>query len=177
MMLRGFPALLMIVAVMSAPGCLRRKKAQVETVEEYSKDMASVVHSADPASAVQLLKGFHDVEQNAWRWTKSQFSVTLRVPGGARTKGGKLELKFTLPEVVIHHTKSTTLSAKMNQWILEPQSYSQAGEHLYTREVPAEALQADAVTVDFSFDKFLAAGQVEMRELAAIVSTVALESK
>jgi hypothetical protein len=48
---------------------------------------------------------------------------------------------------------------------------------MYRREVPASALQGEAVTVDFSCDKFLAAGQVESRELALIVHLIGLEAK
>lgn len=175
--MRAVPALVAIGLILLAPGCRRRKAAQVETVEEESTELVSLVHTSDPRAAVQLLKGFHEVEQNAWRWTKSQFSVTLKTPPDAKTRGATLELRMTLPDPVISHVKTTTLSATVNGTALKPETYSTTGEHIYTRAIPATALQSEAVTLEFSFDKYLAAGQVELRELAAIVSSVGLQTQ
>jgi hypothetical protein len=177
LVLRAAPAVMAIGLLLAAPGCKRRQRSPVETVEEDSTQLVSLVHTADPKTAVQLLRGFHEVEQNAWRWTKAQFSVTLKTPPDARTKGATLELKMTLPDPVISHVKTTTLSATVNGTALAPETYSKTGEHVYTRTVPAASLQSEAVTVDFSFDKYLGAGQVEERELAAIVSSVGLLSQ
>ena len=60
--------------------------------------LAAVVNMADPKSSVQLLKGFHDVEQNAWRWTMGKFSVTLRPPLNAPQKGATLVVKLSIPD-------------------------------------------------------------------------------
>jgi hypothetical protein len=70
-----------------------------------------------------------------------------------------------------------TLSAKIGNIVLEPQTFSAAGDAVYKREVSPAALTGEAVTVEFSLDKFLAAGQVEGRELGLIVSSVGLLAK
>jgi hypothetical protein len=163
-------------ALLVAPGC-RRQRSRATTVEEQSGVLASVVFAADPRTAMQLSKGFHDVEQNAWRWTTSQFNVVLRPPPGAAQKGATLEVKLSVPDPVIQHVKGTTLSAKVGGLALEPQAYTAAGDNVYKREIPASALTGDAVTIEFALDKFLAAGQVEGRELGIIVSSVGLLAK
>jgi hypothetical protein len=168
--------LVLAVALLLTPGC-RRQRSRATTVEEQSGVLASVVFAADPRTAIQLSKGFHDVEQNAWRWTAGQFNVVLRPPSGAAQKGATLEVKLSVPDTVIQHLKSTTLSAKVGGLALEPQTYTTAGENVYKREIPASVLTGDAVTIEFSLDKFLAAGQVEGRELGIIVLSAGLLSK
>jgi hypothetical protein len=74
----------------------------VGTIEEQPVPaLATMVHVADPKTAGQLVKGFHGIEQNAWRWTMKDFSVTLGPPAGGVEKGGVLRLKMTIPDAVI----------------------------------------------------------------------------
>ena len=34
-----------------------------------STQLSSAINVGDPRAAIQLLRGFHDIENNAWRWT------------------------------------------------------------------------------------------------------------
>jgi hypothetical protein len=173
---RGAHAILCAALALSL-GCGRQRTAQVGTVEEEDQQLVSMLHVADPNTAIQLVRGFHDIEQNAWRWTRGSFSVALKVPAGASERGAVLELKFVAPEPVIERLKEVTLSASVNGHALEAETYSKAGEYTYRRELPAAALQQEAVTVDFALDKYLAAGEVETRELGIIVSSAGLIGK
>lgn len=169
---------LVVLAVLAAEsGCKARRRVRAETVEEESGPLASMVRMNDPKTAVQLVRGFYSVEQGAWRWTKGQFTVTLHPPAGSAQSGARLEMKITIPEAVMDKVKETTLSATVSGQVLEPEKISKSGELLYQRDVPASVLGGDAATFDFQFDKFLAAGQIEERELAAIVSSVGLVRK
>jgi hypothetical protein len=146
--------------------------------EEGGGALASVVHVADPKTAVQLVRGFHAVEQNAWRWTTGRFSLTLRAPAGAAEAGATLVLKFAVPDVIIDRLKAVTVTAVVNGRALPPETYSKPGEHTFSRAVPPEALAAEAVPVDFSLDKFLPPGAAgDSRELGIIVTTIGLEGK
>jgi hypothetical protein len=166
------------VACAAAPGCKRKDKIQVqETIEEPETTLVSTVHVADPAASQQLLKGFHTVEQNAWRWTMGKFSVLLRPPRTASEKGAVLQLKLAVPDPVIAKLKSVSLSASISGVALPAETYSQAGEFTYSREVPAKALQGETVQVDFALDRFLPSGAADARELGIVVSMVGLEPK
>ena len=110
---------LVLPAVLALGGCKRQQSVQVETVEEEGLDLVSAIHAADPRAASQLVRGFHDVEQNAWRWTRGKFAVTLKVPPGASEKGGMLELKFTVPDSVLTRKKKVTLSASLDGAAIE----------------------------------------------------------
>ncbi len=174
-----YPVLLLIAAcVIALPGCKRKEKVPVQlTEEETSAGLVSMVQVADPQASQQLLKGWHGVEQGAWRWTMGQFSVLLRPPQTAATKGAVLQLKLAVPDPVIAKLQSITLSAKVNDVALAPESYTKPGEYTYSREVPAKALQGEAAEVQFTLDKVLPPGAADARELGVIVSLVGLEPK
>jgi hypothetical protein len=157
--------------------CERQRRSKVVTVEEEPAPLASVIHTGDPRSAIQLVKGFHEIEQNSWRWTRGEFAVTLRPPDGSATKGATLDLRLTVPDPVIQHLKSVTLSARIGSVVLEPQAFSTPGEYNYKRDIPASVLTGEAVSVDFSLDKFLAAGVADGRELGVVVTSIELISK
>jgi hypothetical protein len=159
-------------------GCKRReKKIRVQQTDEDSATLASVIHMGDPKAAPQLLKGFYNIEANAWRWSMGKFSVALRPPRNASIKGATLHLKFVLPEAVFAKIKTTSISASINGTSLSPETYTQPGEFDYSREVDGRLLPGEAVNVEFSMDKFLTAGMVEQRELGIIVTSVGFEAK
>lgn len=169
--------ILCAVLIASATSCKRAKKTHVEATDETGPTLASVVNMAEPKASVQLLRGFHDVEQNAWRWTMGKFSVTLRPPLNAPQKGATLVVKLNIPSAVMDRIKSTTLTANVNGAALPGETYTKAGEYTYSQDVPASALSADAVTAEFALDKFLPPGAVDQRELGVVVTSIGFEAK
>lgn len=162
--------------VMAAPACKRQRKVQVQTEEEAGQ-MMSLVQMADPKATAQLLKGFHAVEGNAWRWTAGTFAVALRPPAGAAQKGARLMFKFVIPDVVLSKFKALNLSASVGGQALPPESYTTGGEFTFTRDVDARVLGGEAVNVEFKLDKSIPPGEVDQRELGVIATQVGLELK
>ena len=158
-------------------GCKRSKKVQVKATEEEPARMASMIHTSDPRTAGQLVSGFYDVEQNAWRWAQKKFSVLLRPPIGAAQRGATLNLKFTIPDVVIEKLKSLTISAMVNGSALPPQTFSKPGEYTYSGDVAPNLLTGDTVRVDFALDKAIAPSDADQRELGIVVLSAGLELK
>jgi hypothetical protein len=163
--------LLMFVAL-APSGCRRKKKGRIR-----EDGLASVINVADPADSAQIVRGFSNVEADAWRWSTSKFSVVLRPPPGAGQNGAKLELNFTLHEAVVGKLGPVTLSASVNGTPVAPETFSQAGDFVYSHDVPASALGLDVVTVEFSTDKALAPTEKDKRELALIVKSIGLVAK
>ncbi len=175
---RAWTGLVLAVAMTTAgASCKAKRRVRVDTVEDEAGPLASVVRMSEPKTAVQLVRGFYALEQGAWRWTKSQFSVTLRPPSGVAQNGARVEMKLTVPEAVIAKVPVMTLFCTVNGQALEPEKITKAGDLLYQRDVGGSALTGEAVTFDFHVDKFLAAGQVEERELALIVLSIGLVKK
>jgi len=158
-------------------GCPRNEPQLATPVEEEGEVvLLSTVNVADPRAEGQLLSGFHGVEQRAWRWTEKRFSVALQPPAAEGGQPVHLDLKFTAPDVVIDQVGPITISATVNGRELSPETYPEAGQHfLFTREIPADSLTGGTVRVDFDIDKAMAPSELDTRELAVIVSSIALK--
>ncbi len=175
-MRRLIPGAMAIALAFAHSGC-KRPQPSVDIIEDEHQPALSSVHAANPRAAAQLLSGFHELEGNSWRWTKGKFSVILETPKGAAGNGAQLELKFAVPEPVIARRKAVTLLVSVEGQALAPETYTMPGEHTYLRPVPASALSAGPVKVDFALDKYLASGEIETRELGVVFTSAALLPK
>ena len=153
-----------------------RRGAKEPATIEPGFALASTVNMADPQTVVQLVKGFHEVEGGAWRWTLGRFAVNLLPPVTAATKGAWLVMNFTIPEVIIKTNKDVTINVSVNGEHLTPVSYNKVGDYLLKVGVPASALGGDAVRCDFVLDKTLPPS-ADNRELGVIVKSIGLQKK
>lgn len=172
---RSAVAAAILLSFALAPSCKRHKRP-IQTTEEAPM-LASVVATADPQVARQLVTGFYGVEQNAWRWTAGRFSVVLRPPASSATKGATLQLKFAIPDASLAANKTVSLSAYVNGTALPPETYNKAGQFTFTRDVPGSMLSGDVAKVDFSIDRTLPATPADRRELGLVVSMIGLQPK
>jgi hypothetical protein len=170
--------LLAVAFLLSPAGCkLKSEKPRVGAGEEAAPARLTMLHVADPRASAQLVKGYHKIEQNAWRWTMGRFAVTLRPPVNASRKGARLILRCTVPAVIIHRLTAVSLAANVEGVRLPEETYSRPGEYVYSHDVPADVLTTEAVKVEFSLDKYLPPGDADQRELGVIVSMVGFEAK
>jgi hypothetical protein len=169
--LRWSCSLLLVTLAFAPLGCKRKPAGQ-----EASR-MASTVHMGDPETATQLISGFYGIEQSAWRWTGRRFSLMLHTPSGAAQKGATLQLRLTVPPVVLEKLKTISLSATIGGSTLPPETYTQAGEYTYTREVAPALLAGDSVRVDFQLDKSMPPSGADARDLGVVVLNAGLELK
>jgi hypothetical protein len=169
-------AILVLILALAPVACRRHRRVTVQTVEEGTV-LASVVATADPHVAAQLVGGFYGVEQNSWRWTAGRFSVLLRPPRTAAANGAVLQLKFAIPDVALAKLKGVSLSAYVNGTALAPETYTHAGAFMYSRDVPANLLTGDTARVDFSLDKTVPPAAADHRELGVVVSLVGFQPK
>src|SRR6266568_3169366 len=102
-------AIALAVCLLLPAGCRNRdRKIRVQQTDEDTATLASVIHMGDPKAAPQLLSGFYNIEENAWRWTMGKFAVALRPPRNASVRGATLHLKFVIPPAVIEKVKTTS---------------------------------------------------------------------
>jgi FkbM family methyltransferase len=137
----------------------------------------STVDVADGVASGQLIRGFHSLEANAWRWTDQNFTVALPTPAGANRSGAALTLILTVPDVSLQKLKTLTLSAKAGGVSLPPETYTTPGRYEYKRQVPGAAFNKDMMEVDFSLDKALPTGGDDPQRLGVIVTAVSLKAK
>ncbi|HEU0124202.1 MAG TPA: hypothetical protein VFQ91_26965 [Bryobacteraceae bacterium] len=163
-----------ILALSAMAGC--KKKQATQYVDDGNAQLAIAVRVADPKTAIQLVRGFYDVEDNAWRWTAPKFAVTLRPPNDVAPEGAKLFLEYAVPDLFLQKVPETTLTVTVGGKALAPEKIQKAGAGRLERLAPAELLKSDMVTVEFSLDKYLEAGSVDQRELGLIVSAVGFQT-
>jgi hypothetical protein len=164
--------LILIPLLLAGAGCKRRHRSSAQ-----SQLLASSIYAGDPNVASHFAKGFYDVEENAWRWTGKDFAVDLSGPLHSDQRGAQLLEKLAVPDAVIQKLTSVQLSASIQGYKLEPQIYTKPGQYTYTRDVPADKLQNDAVRIDFSLDHTLPPTETDKRALGIIVSEVGLVAK
>ena len=160
-----------------ATNCRKKNKPRTDLITEEPAGLVTMLHTADPRGAVQLLRGFHEVENDQWRWTAGEFAVTLRVPKGAAQKGANLILKFAIAEASIRKFGSVSISARLDNTDLPAENFTASGLGTYTRDIPASALTGEAVTVSFKVNKFIPASDADQRDLGVIASLIGLEAK
>lgn len=139
--------------------------------------LSSAVDVRDPVTSAQLVRGLWGLEDNAWRWSAARFSVTLRTPDQAARKGGHLNLKFALPQLVFDQIGAVQLAATVNGIALEPQAISEPGQYNYIREVPPQALSEENVSVQFTTNRAITPSADDPRERVLAVVSVSLTAK
>lgn len=169
-------AAILAAFLLALPACKQRTTRTVQPIEEKPR-LSSTIHMGDPAFAGQLVNGFYGIEAKAWRWTGRQFSVELRRPASAVQKGGSLELHLTVPGSNFERLGSQSLSASIGGVEIPPETFSNPGDYVYRRYVPANLLMRDTVRIDFQLDKAVPPGAVDQRELGIVVQSISLESR
>jgi hypothetical protein len=168
---------LALAAVLCAgPACKRKRGSPSQSAQE-AKRIPLTVTIGDPRAAQQLVNGFFDIEDGAWRWTTKQFTIELGTPIGASGRGATLEFHFSIPEAVIAANRSLTLSAAVDGNVLPPQTYTQAGVAVYKQDVPGSLLNKESVKVVFEVDKTFTPGGADTRALGVIATSASLVRK
>jgi hypothetical protein len=168
--------LAMAALLWAAPGCKRKRTTPAQTAEQAKRIPISVT-MGDPRSAQQLLGGFFDIEDGAWRWTGKQFTMELGTPIGSSGRGATLEFRFTVPLPEIEKNQSVKLSATVDGNLLPSETYSKAGDYVYKQDVPGGLLNGESVKVVFETDKPFQPGGGDQRELGVIALSAALVRK
>lgn len=150
---------------------------QQQPLETPGTTIASDINMGAAKQEPQLLNGFYSIEGGAWRWTAKKFTVVLRTPTGAAQSGGTLEFDFTIPEVVIQKEGKLTLNATVAGTPLGAEEYTKTGSQVYRKDIPATALGADSVKVEFTLDKAIPPSGNDHRELGVVANAITLKSK
>ena len=175
LILMGLAGVILLAPVTS---CKRKRAAPTEASQQASSEPATMLASSDPRAALQLIKGFHEVENGGWRWSAKEFSAALKPPASAAQKGATLLLKFSVIEASLAKLGPITLSAKVGTTQCPAQTYSKANEYEYKCDVPAAAFAGPGlVTADFALDKAIPASDTDQRELGLVVAMVGFEAK
>ena len=140
-------------------------------------DLGEMINVGDPRMAVQLIAGFHDIEQG-WRWTAGEFSAGVKVPRRADSNGAVLVMGYSIPEAILANRKQTTITARIAGNDLPMETCTKPGLREFRREIPAAWLkEKTTVRVDFKVAPATAPSDTDKRELGLIIHTLGLARK
>jgi hypothetical protein len=146
--------------------------AEVIDIQPDTIGQGSSQDSAQKSIAPEKLDGLHPPETGGWRWTKRQFAVTFGGSGAAR-----LILQVYVPDASIQKLGQLTLTARLGDHNLAPQTFHQPGQYSFERDIPAGWMKSSGNRFDFSLDKAIPPSAADVRELGIIVASVALETQ
>jgi hypothetical protein len=109
--------------------------------------------SARSAQTIRLLKGWHAIENNAWRWTAREFEAVI----DNAAQSNALEFRF-------RSQGDQTIHAELNGQPLPPQSFPGAGDHTYLQPI-AGVSRTNRIRISVSHTTL-----TEGRELGVIVT-------
>ncbi len=164
------------LALVLASACVQNEPG-IPIEEEPGEQPAALLSSvnvADPQAEPQLLRGFHGLEQRAWRWTERKFGVMLQPPPPGQPV--ILNLSFTLPDVVTEAIGGVNLTARVNGQPIGSQAFTEPGEgHQFEATVPDDLLSGQPAEVEFELDKAMPPSERDPRELGIIVSSISFQ--
>jgi tRNA (mo5U34)-methyltransferase len=116
---------------------------------------------------VELLQGWHQLEDTGWRWVARRFSVRCDQHRTSVTVRG------FLPPEVFTITGPVRLAIKANGTELRSERLAEAGDWTVTRKLPEQG--SDGLILEFTVDKALPPTDFDDRELALIVASIDLQ--
>jgi hypothetical protein len=169
----------LLLASLLILGCRPNRDLSQYVQEDPNANITARLSMADAKHESQLKEGFHNLEENRWRWAAGTFKVELRTPFASQKQGATLKLQANLPEIVLAKTGPIQLTARIQGTSFQQTQYKQAGPLLFSAEVPAALCNADSVLVEFSTSKSLPPNTFpgDGRELALIIESITLETK
>jgi len=117
--------------------------------------------------------GFYGLEANSWRWTKREFTLAFQNPRRAAT----ITVHVTIPEISIQHSGTITMSLRVGQRVLPPETFSRSGEYAVTRRLEPAWMGNGLAQFDFRLDKTMIPSAADQRELGIIFTSASLDAK
>lgn len=116
---------------------------------------------------LELLEGWHHVEESGWRWTRKRFSA--RATSRVGMKHSRVEMRVFAPPALIEKFGGLTLRAWIDGVEVAPLVMKSPGVHMFVRGIkkPSEVTE-----VGFELDKVLGPDAQYSRELGIIVAAI-----
>jgi 2-polyprenyl-3-methyl-5-hydroxy-6-metoxy-1,4-benzoquinol methylase len=114
--------------------------------------------------------GWHEPENEGWRWTMQQFAVRVK-PHAA---GQRVKLAIYIPDALMRFGPPLRLEAAVNGTGLGEEVYRQPGDQLYARTLPPWQ-GPEGSLLEFRLSRALPADETDDRERGVIVSECGVE--
>jgi tRNA (mo5U34)-methyltransferase len=116
---------------------------------------------------LDLLNGWHHVEDSGWRWTERLFAA--RATSRVGMKHSRVVMRVYAPPLLIDKFGSVSLRAKIDDVEVAPMVMREAGIHVFVRNVPRPS---ESTGVVFELDNVVGRDAGYERELGIIVASL-----
>jgi SAM-dependent methyltransferase len=116
---------------------------------------------------LDLLEGWHPVEDSGWRWTERRFAA--RATSRTSVRHSKIAMRVYAPPLVIENFGSVALHATIDNVEVQPLVMREPGIHMFVRKIPKPS---ELTSVVFQLDRALGPDQGYSRELGIIVASL-----
>ncbi len=128
--------------------------------------------STGDSQVADRLEGFHQIE-NGWRWTKRNFAITFDLQQAADLPQS-LTLQLYLPDSIIQKLGAMTLTARVGNHQLAPETYARPGQYVFQRDLQPGWLKPGPNRFEFALDKSLPPTPADDRELGVVVLSASM---
>ena len=122
---------------------------------------------ADRNVGARLVKGWHQLEVDSWRWTERVFSVEL--PRPEQPSHSTLEMDFAYPDVLKQAVEKIRITGRVEDAPLQDREYLSAGPHYYRMQVPESLLSKATILAEFELNGAIPPDSIDLRERGIIV--------
>jgi hypothetical protein len=88
-----------------------------------------------------------------------------------------LILQLYIPDASIQKLGAITLTARLGDHLLAPETFRKSGQQTFERDIPAAWMKPEGNRFNFAVDKSLAPTAQDGRELGIVVVSAALEPR
>jgi tRNA (mo5U34)-methyltransferase len=110
----------------------------------------------------RLIRGWHQLECNSWRWTERAFSVELSRP--EHHSKATLEMGFVYPDLLKERIGRLRISTRIDDTMVQDLEYSSTGAHYYRIRVPERLLGSSTVLAEFELNGAIPPDSADLRE-------------
>jgi hypothetical protein len=156
--------------VVALCGCSAKDPDRFDWVVSHhdARSFSRTIALGDATHAWQRLEGFYPVQEGAWAWTASTFSVALP------SSGTLLRLELWLSPEQIAQLKSVTLHARIDGLALPPETYRAAGAHSFRRALRPR-LPSRPMRIELDVDPPFHPAPPDTRALGVVVRSISIE--
>ena len=114
---------------------------QSPSFEGSPKHAARVVDMSDPDADRSIVRDIAGRGDTPWRWSQQRPALKIRVRANENLK---YTIDFALPAITFKDTGPVTVTFTVNDRVLDRVRYTEAGNHHFEKQVPADWLTLDA---------------------------------
>jgi hypothetical protein len=120
-----------------------------------------------PELHVRTLEGWHEIEQNQWRWTAKRFSIEVTLP--ETEPAAEFALRFRVPEAVLAQQQSVRVECRWGELLLGAIHCDKPEPIEFRGVIPASAGAGAVLRLEFTVDSAYVSGAGDVRDLGVIV--------